>query len=89
MAQVWAEAAVSPDLAVQIRAQLAKDQEKVAGLIRQDRYIRGLPDSPDPFGVAGALLAMLTGYSQRLAIGQDIDTATFRQILQTLLGDAT
>jgi enhancing lycopene biosynthesis protein 2 len=39
--------------------------------------------------VAGALLAMLTGYPQRLAIGQDIDTATFRQTLQTLFGDAT
>jgi hypothetical protein len=89
MAQVWAEAAFSPDLAVQIRAQLAKDQEKVAGLICQDRRARGLPDSPDPSGVAGALLAMLTGYSQRLAIGQDIDTTAFRLALQTLLGDAT
>ena len=39
--------------------------------------------------MAGALLAMLTGYPQRLAIGQDIDTATFRQTLQTLFGDAT
>jgi hypothetical protein len=39
--------------------------------------------------VAGALLAMLTGYSQRLAIGQDIDTTAFRLALQSLLGDAT
>jgi hypothetical protein len=37
--------------------------------------------------VAAALLAMLTGYSQRLAIGQDIDSAAFRQALQSLLGD--
>ena len=89
MAQVWAEAAVSPDLAAQIRAQLTQDLEKVAGLIRQDRCARGLPDSPDASGVAGALLAMLTGYSQRLAIGQDIDTTAFRQAVQTLLGNAT
>lgn len=89
MAQVWAEAAVSPDLAAQIRAQLVKDHEKVTDLIRQDRRTGGLPDSPDPSGVAGALLAMLTGYSQRLAIGQDIDSAAFRQALQALLGDLT
>src|ERR1700722_3856580 len=42
MAQVWAEAAVSPDLAARIRAQLARDLERVAGLIRQDRRARGL-----------------------------------------------
>lgn len=83
MAQIWAEAAVSPDLAAQIRAQLTKDHEKVTDLIRRDR---GLPEATDPAGVAGALLAMLTGYSQRLAIGQDIDSAAFRQALQALLG---
>ncbi|MCA1220913.1 TetR/AcrR family transcriptional regulator [Streptomyces sp. 8L] len=88
MAQVWAEAAVNPGLAAQIRERLDKDQEKAAGLIRQDRRARGLPDAPDAHGVAGALLAMLTGYSQRLAIGQDTDTAAFRQALQSLLGDA-
>ncbi|WP_329454634.1 TetR/AcrR family transcriptional regulator [Streptomyces sp. NBC_01497] len=88
MAQVWAEAAVSPGLAARIRGQLAKDQETVAGLIREDRRARGLPASPDPAGVAGALLALLTGYAQRLAIGQDIDTPAFRQALQSLLGDA-
>jgi hypothetical protein len=49
----------------------------------------GLPDWPDASGVAGALLAMLTGYSQRLAVGEDIDTTAFRQALQTLLGGAT
>jgi hypothetical protein len=32
---------------------------------------------------------MLTGYSQRLAIGQNIDTPAFRQALQALLGEAT
>jgi TetR/AcrR family transcriptional regulator, transcriptional repressor of aconitase len=61
----------------------------VAELIRQDRQARGRPDSPDPSGVGSALLAMLTGYSQRLAIGQDIDTTAFRQALQTLLGETT
>ncbi|MFJ7996713.1 hypothetical protein ACIQ7D_06060 [Streptomyces sp. NPDC096310] len=35
-----------------------------------------------------AVLAMPTGYSQRLAIGEDIDSAAFRQTPQTLLGDA-
>lgn len=38
--------------------------------------------------MAGALLAVLTGYSQRLVIGQDIGTATFREVLRTVLGDA-
>ncbi|NED90986.1 TetR/AcrR family transcriptional regulator, partial [Streptomyces sp. SID11233] len=51
----------------------------------QDRVERGLPDSPPASGTAGALLALLTGYSQRLAIGQDLDSAAFRQALQALL----
>lgn len=88
MAQVWAEAAVSPDLAALIRAQMARDQEKVAELVHRDRVERGLSGSVDPAGVAVALLAMLTGYSQRLAIGVDIDTDAFRAALQALLGDA-
>ncbi|MEU8706358.1 TetR/AcrR family transcriptional regulator [Streptomyces sp. NPDC048565] len=88
MTQVWAEAAVSPGLAARIRVRLADDQAKVADLIGQDRRSRGLPDTADHLGVAGALLALLTGYSQRLAVGQDMDTPGFRHALEALLGDA-
>lgn len=72
MAQVWGEAAVSEELARRVRDQLALLRDKVAVLVRQQRAARGLADG-DVHGIAEALLATMTGYSLRLAIGQDLD----------------
>ncbi|TMU98168.1 MULTISPECIES: TetR/AcrR family transcriptional regulator [unclassified Streptomyces] len=85
MAQVWGEAAVSPELAGRIRDQLAALRAKVADLVRGERAHRGLPDDPDPAGLANALLALLTGHSLRLAVGDDSGAEAFSRAIRAIV----
>jgi AcrR family transcriptional regulator len=84
MAQVWAEAAVSPELAARVRARNAVLTTTLAGGIRAFRSDAGVPAHPAPEGLAETVLAALTGFSLRLAIGQDIDDRSLEQALRAL-----
>ncbi|MEE4599436.1 helix-turn-helix domain-containing protein [Streptomyces sp. DSM 41524] len=85
MAQVWGEAAVSQELAGRIRGQLATLRVKVTDLVRRERVHRGLPDDPDPAGLANALLALLTGHSLRLAVGDDSGAEAFSRAIRAIV----
>jgi AcrR family transcriptional regulator len=97
-AQLWGEAAVSPQLAERIRASLASTRAKVAGLIRILRA------GDDPAGAVGSadtdsdadsdsatadradvLMALLTGYSLRIAVGDEVNPEAFRRALRILV----
>ena len=86
IAQVWGEAAVSEELAGRVREQLEIVRTKVATLVSIEREARGLDADPDASGLAEALLATLTGYNLRLAIGQDIDLDTAQRALHAIVG---
>jgi AcrR family transcriptional regulator len=89
MAQVWAEAAVSPELAARVRDRNAVLTATLADGIRTFRRSAGAPAHPSPEGLADAILAALTGFSLRLAIGQDTDDRSLEQALRaiTLAGE--
>lgn len=86
IAQVWGEAAVSEELAGRVREQLEVIRTKVAALVVIEREARGLDADPAASGLAEALLATLTGYNLRLAIGQDIDLDTAERALHAIVG---
>ncbi|MGP3769825.1 TetR/AcrR family transcriptional regulator [Streptomyces sp. SDT5-1] len=77
VAQIYAEAAVSPSLAALVDRQLGELRAAVVAL---------LPDrSPaDAYRIAEAFVALCQGYSQQLAVREDVDPAPFVAALVAL-----
>lgn len=70
VAQIYAEAALSPPLAEVVRGQLLELRTAVAELVPDDH-----PD--DPMYVAEAFVAICGGYSEQLTVRGDLDAAPF------------
>ena len=78
VAQIYAEAALSPALAAIVAKQLAMMREAVAKLIRDDRQ-------DDAEEIAEAFVNVGVGYSQQLAVRGDLDPAPFARALMSVL----
>ena len=78
IAQIYAEAAVSPALATIVEQQLAAGRAAVADLIPEDR-------SSEAESIAEAFVAISSAYSQQLAVRGDLDPAPFTSALMAIL----
>jgi len=78
VAQIYAEAALSPALAAIVANQLAAMRSAVADLIRHDRQ-------DDAEEIAEAFVAIAIGYNQQLAVRGDLDPAPFVSALMAVL----
>ncbi len=78
IAQIFAEAAVSPALAEIVERQLATMRARVADLIP------GAP-SDEAESIAEAFVAIGSGYNQPLAVRGDLDPAPFTKALMAVL----
>ena len=78
VAQIYAEAAVSPALAAVVRQQLAALRAAVAELVPESRR-------PQAAAIAEAFVALCTSYSQQLAIRGDLDPAPFTAALTAIV----
>ncbi|WP_194894907.1 TetR/AcrR family transcriptional regulator [Catenulispora pinisilvae] len=78
VAQIYAEAAVSPPLAAVVREQLAALRAAVADLLPGRR-------GPDAERAAEAFVALCAGYNQQLAIRGDVDPAPFTAALMAII----
>jgi TetR/AcrR family transcriptional regulator, transcriptional repressor of aconitase len=78
VAQIYAEAAVSPPLAAVVRQQLAALRAAVAELVPESRR-------PDAAQIAEGFVAVCTSYSQQLAIRGDLDPAPFTAALMAII----
>ncbi len=79
VAQIYAEAALSPALAAIVSAQLAAHRTAVADLIRPDRGDR------DAEQIAEAFVAVCVGYNEQLAVRGDLDPAPFTRALLAIV----
>jgi AcrR family transcriptional regulator len=79
VAQIYAEAALSPALAQIVQRQLSAMRAAVADLITDD-YPNG-----DAEQMAEAFVAVCTGYSEQLAVRGDLDPAPFARALMAIL----
>ena len=75
--QIYAEAALSPELAAVVNAQLAALRTAVAALIPPHRA----RDS-----IAEAFVALCVGYSTQLAVRGDVDPAPFAAAIVAIVG---
>jgi AcrR family transcriptional regulator len=78
IAQIYAEAAVSPPLAALVQSQLADHRQAVAALLPQHD-----PTRADQ--IAEAFIALCQGYTQQLAIRGDLDSAPYAAALTALI----
>ncbi|WP_244931159.1 TetR family transcriptional regulator [Nocardioides sp. W7] len=78
VAQIYAEAALSPPLAVIVEQQLAGLRSAVANLLA-DRT------DADAARIAEAFVAVCVGYSQQLAVRGDLDPSPFTTALMAIL----
>lgn len=78
VAQIYAEAAISPPLAAIVEQQLAALRNRVAGLLT-DRT------EQDARQIAEAFVAVGIGYSQQLAVRGDLDPAPFTAAVMSIL----
>ncbi len=83
--QIYAEAAVSPALAIVLQAQLAEVREQIAALIRAHRP--GL-DPERAEQTAEGFIAVCNGYHSQLAVRGDVDPAPFTAALLAVVGPA-
>lgn len=77
-AQVYAEAALSPALAVIVQQQLAALRAAVADLLPDDRRRDSGP-------ISEAFVALCSSYSQQLAVRGDLDHAPFARALMAIV----
>jgi hypothetical protein len=82
IAQIYAEAALSPTLAEVVRRQLHALRTAIAQLI---------PDSHpgDSAQIAEAFVSVCIGYSEQLAVRGDLDPAPFSEALMAILEHGT
>jgi AcrR family transcriptional regulator len=78
VAQIYAEAAVSPQLAAVVRQQLAAMRAAVAELVPERRRADAGP-------IAEAFVALCSSYNQQLAIRGDLDSAPFAAALMAII----
>lgn len=78
VAQIYAEAAVSPPLAAVVQRQLAAMRDAVAGLVPESRR-------PQAAQIAEGFVALCMSYSQQLAIRGDLDPAPFTAALMSVI----
>jgi AcrR family transcriptional regulator len=78
VAQVYAEAALSPALAAVVQQQLAALRDAVVDLVPADR-------SGDAEQIAEAFVALCSGYGQQLAVRGDLDPAPFVRALTAIV----
>ncbi|WP_067669157.1 TetR/AcrR family transcriptional regulator [Nocardia miyunensis] len=78
VAQIYAEAAVSPPLAAVVRQQLAAMRAAVAELVPERRR-------RDAGQIAEAFVALCSSYNQQLAVRGDVDHAPFTAALMAIL----
>jgi AcrR family transcriptional regulator len=78
VAQIYAEAALSPALATIVQQQLAAMHAAVASLIPGDQ-------AAEAEAIAEAFVALCTGYSEQLAIRGDLDPAPFTRALMAIV----
>ena len=71
VAQIYAEAAISPRVAALVQQQLALLRDTVAALLPEGR------ETADTAGIAEAFVALCVGYVQQLAVRGDVDSAPF------------
>ncbi len=83
--QIYAEAAVSPAMAIVLQAQLAEVREQIAALIRAHRP--GL-DPERAEQAAEGFIAVCNGYHSQLAVRGDVDPAPFTAALLAVVGPA-
>src|ERR1700678_384026 len=79
VAQIYAEAALSPALAAIVAQQLAATRAAVAQLIPDDR------PNGDAEQIAEAFVVVCSGYSQQLAVRGDLDPAPFTRAAMAVL----
>jgi TetR/AcrR family transcriptional regulator, transcriptional repressor of aconitase len=79
VAQIYAEAALSPALAAIVAQQLSVMRAAVAELIPDDS------PNGDAGQMAEAFVAICSGYSQQLAVRGDLDPAPFSKALMAVL----
>ncbi|MBS2533977.1 TetR family transcriptional regulator [Catenulispora sp. NF23] len=88
VAQIYAEAAVSPPLAALVRDQLAALRAAVAELVSARRGLdrgRDRDRDRDAERVAEAFVALCAGYNQQLAIRGDVDPAPYTAALMAIV----
>ena len=78
IAQIYAEAAISPELATVVEHQLAGLRSAVAALLA-DRT------AADAARIAEAFVAMCNGYNLQLAVRGDLDPAPFSEALTAMI----
>lgn len=74
--QIYAEAAISPELAAVVDAQLAALRTAVAALV---------PRHPARDCIAEAFVALCVGYSTQLAVRGDVDSAPFAAAIMAIV----
>lgn len=84
VAQIWAEATVSPTLAALLRQQLQRVHERTAEFLRQARADSGLPALPDLDQSAEVLLTLLIGYLQRVAVDDHTGSEALLRAIQAM-----
>jgi TetR/AcrR family transcriptional regulator, transcriptional repressor of aconitase len=78
VAQIYAEAALTPTLAAIVQRELTAARAAVAGLIPDDQAARA--DE-----ISEAFVAVCVGYNQQLAVRGDLDSAPFTQALMAIV----
>lgn len=78
VAQIYAEAAVSPPLAAVVRQQLAAGRAAVAALVPEHRQRNAEQ-------IAEAFMALCSSYNQQLAIRGDVDPTPFTAALMAII----
>ncbi|MFI5844848.1 TetR/AcrR family transcriptional regulator [Catenuloplanes sp. NPDC051500] len=78
VAQIYAEAAVSPPMAAIVQRQLAAMRAAIAELVPDSRR-------PEAGQIAEAFVALCAAYSQQLAIRGDVDPAPFTAGLMAII----
>jgi len=79
VAQIYAEAALSPVLAAIVAQQISAMRTAVADLVPGDRM------EGDAEQIAAAFVGVCSGYSQQLAVLGDVDSAPFIRALMAVL----
>jgi AcrR family transcriptional regulator len=78
VAQIFAEAAISPPLAALVQHQLSDLRDAVAALVPERQQA-------DTARISEAFVALCIGYSQQLAVRGDLDPAPFTAALMAII----
>ena len=85
--QIYAEAAISPTLALVVQKQLDAGRARIAELVRTERAPTR-SDDHSPEQIAEAFIAICAGFNQQLAVRGDLDPAPFTRALLAVTSDS-